>query len=99
MRQEMQDLADQSRTVFRQKGLTCQEIHCSPSESSGLDLRGSAGLKHYGAPLFSTARLLLWPDCMVLIPRDSLALGDKGHEYMINGPRSRPQGPHVWPHL
>jgi len=34
-----------------------------------------------------------------LHPRDSLALGDKGHEYRINGPRSRPQGPHVWPHL
>ncbi len=33
------------------------------------------------------------------LPRDSLALGDKGHEYRINGPRSRPQGPHVWPHL
>ncbi len=33
------------------------------------------------------------------LPRDSLALDDKGHEYRINGPRSRPQGPHVWPHL
>src|SRR5713226_758629 len=34
-----------------------------------------------------------------LFPRDSLALDDKGHERRINGPRSRPQGPHVWPHL
>src|SRR5229473_76683 len=33
------------------------------------------------------------------LPRYSLALGDKGHECRINGPRSRPQGPHVWPHL
>jgi len=33
------------------------------------------------------------------LARDSLALGDKGHERRINGPRSRPQGPHVWPHL
>ena len=32
-------------------------------------------------------------------PRDSLASGDKGHECRNNGPRSRPQGPHVWPHL
>jgi hypothetical protein len=32
------------------------------------------------------------------LPRDSLALGDKGHAYRINGPRSRPQGPLVWPH-
>jgi hypothetical protein len=33
------------------------------------------------------------------LPRDSLALGDEGHEYRINGPRSKPQGPHVWSHL
>jgi len=33
------------------------------------------------------------------LPRDSLALDDKGHEYRINGPRSRPQGPHIRPHL
>src|SRR5260370_14148132 len=33
------------------------------------------------------------------LPRDSLALGDKGHERRINGPRPKPQGLHVLPHL
>jgi hypothetical protein len=48
--------------------LTCQEILCSPSASSGVDLRENAGLKRYGSPMFSPARLLPWPDCMVLFP-------------------------------
>src|SRR5260370_7720945 len=33
------------------------------------------------------------------LPRDSLALGDKGHERRINGPRPKPKGLHVLPHL
>jgi len=33
---------------------------------TGLDLRENAGLKRYGSPMFSTARLLPWPDCMAL---------------------------------
>ena len=66
--------------------------HLFRSESSGLNLGESAGLKRCGAPVFTAARYAALAGLYGPLRRDSLRPGDKGPEYRINGPRSRPQG-------
>src|SRR2546422_4304935 len=60
-------------------------------KSSGLNLHENAGLKRHESPAFTATGFADSAGLYSLLSPCSLALGDKGHESRISGPRFRPQ--------